>query len=95
MMKKANGIRSETRDTSQAHEKNVDSLYLSNVSGAWPVPLSTDKINAHAYSVSIHLFILSTSISRPSLRDVLNKKRTLHLFNPQCHTGTLHSENQP
>ena len=54
MMKKADGIRSETWDTSQAHKKNVDNLYLSNVSGAWPVPTTKDKINAHAINVSIH-----------------------------------------
>ena len=42
--------------TSQAHKKNVDNLYLSNVSGAWPVPTPEDKINAHVYYVSIHFY---------------------------------------
>ena len=57
MIEKANGIRSETWGTGQAHKKNVDNLYLSNVSGAWPVPTMKDKINAHAYCVSIHFYL--------------------------------------
>ena len=35
----------------------MDSLYLSNVSGAWPVPTMKDKINAHAIYVSIHFYL--------------------------------------
>ena len=64
MMKKANVIRSETWGTSQAHEKNVDNLYLSNVSGAWPVPTTIDKINAHAISASIHFLSNSDRLFR-------------------------------
>ena len=81
-MKKANGF-VQKRKTPAKRMKKRGQFILIHVSGAWPVPITTDKINAHAI-LREHPLVYShlSSISRPSLRDVLNKKRTLHLFIP-------------
>jgi hypothetical protein len=46
-MKKANGF-VQKRKTPAKRMKKRGQFILIHVSGAWPVPITTDKINAHA-----------------------------------------------